>query len=120
MPHDFTRYAKYHSLSIQGDLGPITFYTDQRGQTVWYLRAPPLNPPTPIQLVIRARFESAAANWRALSSAERDAWLVLADACNLGITGYNLWTYFSIAPNFEGLTPLEQRAGFTVTRPPQV
>lgn len=120
MAHDFSQDAKWLGLNLQGDIGPITFYTSARGKAVAFPRVPPLNPPTLLQEIIRERFRNAANQWRSLSPLQRSQWLELADACNLGITGFNLFTHFACTGNFDGLRPLEQEAGFTVTRPTKV
>jgi len=120
MAHEISSLVKFIALNIQGDVGPITTYTSQRGKVVTFPRMPPLNPPTPIQEIIRARFQNAAIQWRALTANQRAQWNVLADRCNLGITGWNLFTHFACTGNFDGLRPLELRAQITVTRPTQV
>ena len=107
-------------LNIQGDVGPYTMYTSIRGQIVAFPRVPPLSPPSPSQEAIREYFRQAAREWRALTAEERAGWAKLAQACNLGITGYNLWTHYVRAPNYDSLVVLERRAGFSVTRPPAI
>lgn len=105
-------------LNIQGDIGPITLYTSQRNKIVGFLRAPPLNPPTPKQEIIRDIFRTAATQWRALTTPQRTDWARLADRCNLGVTGYNLFTWYSYRRNYASLNTLQIKAKITLTLPP--
>lgn len=106
------------ALNLQGDIGPITFYTSSRGKMVAFLRAPPLNPPTAKQETIRDIFRNAASQWRALTPGQRTEWQQVADRCNLGITGYNLFTWYSHKRHYPGIQPLEEKARITLTLPP--
>lgn len=118
MPHDLGPQSRWIALSIQGDIGPLTFYTSQRNKLVAFLRAPPLHPPTPTQEVFRERFRQAAAKWRAASPVTRALWKEAAERCNLGITGYDLWTWWCNAPQPDALRTIERQAGFTLPLPP--
>lgn len=116
--HNLGPDSTWLALNIQGDIGPLTLYTSSRGKIVGFLRAPPLNPPTPTQEAIRDIFRNAATQWRALTSDQRIAWRTVATRCNLGITGYNLWTWFYRARYAAGLRVLELKANITLTLPP--
>lgn len=120
MAHELSETVQFIALNLQGDIGPITCYTSQRGKVVTFPRVPPLNPPSPTQEVIRERFRQSAVLWNALTPQQRAAWLTLADRCNLGITGYDLWTHYAICQDFCSLDPLERFAGITLTRPAKV
>lgn len=115
--HSLTKADNWLGLNIQGDIGPYTMYTSQRGQMVCFPRVPPLNPPSPIQEALRDVFRQWAEAWSTLSRAEKAAWATLAWRCNLGITGYNLFCHYARSPNYQSLIALERRAGITVTRP---
>lgn len=115
-----TRADNWLGLNIQGDIGPYTMYTSQRGQMVVFPRVPPLNPPTPSQEAMRDVFRQAAAKWRTLSKQQKAEWAELAWRANLGITGFNLWTHYFRSPNYASLEALELRTGITVTRPTAV
>lgn len=114
--HPWTR--TWLGLSVQGDLGPLTIYTDKRAKTVFFLRAPPLNPPSPIQEYLREFFTQQAASWRASGRANRDNWQRAARAANLGISGYCLWVWFARTRDEGSLRTIERQSGRTLTRPP--
>jgi len=77
-----------------GDLGPFTFYTSQRNATVFFPKAPPLNPPSYLQIVQRNRFRIAAAQWQALPELERENWEKVTKTAKLTINGYNLFVWY--------------------------
>jgi hypothetical protein len=106
------------ALNIQGDVGPLTLYTSARGKLVGFLRAPPLNPPTPTQEAIRDIFRDAATAWRALTRAQRADWKRLANRANLGITGYNLFTWYTRHRDYPSIHVLELKTGIEVALPP--
>jgi len=85
---------RYLGWNTQGDLGPWTFYTSKRKGLVWFIKAPPLEPPSPMQIHQRNKFRLVAATWRSLSAEQRNNWSLAARRAHLQITGYNLFTYY--------------------------
>lgn len=116
--HNLGPESSWIGLNVQGDIGPLTLYTSARGKLVGFLRAPPLNPPTPTQEAIRDIFRNAAALWRALTRDQRSEWKQLAERANLGITGYNLFTWYTRHRDKPAIEVLELKTGITVTLPP--
>jgi hypothetical protein len=104
-------------LSAQGDLGPWTIYTDRYGKTVYFLRAPPLNPPSTSQEYLRELFRNAATAWRQAAPATRADWRTAARKCNLGISGYCLWIWFTRTRDEQRLRTIERQSGITLERP---
>jgi len=88
---DLVRFMGFNS---QGDLGPWTFYTDQRKGLVFFTKAPPLEPPSLLQLSIRNSIRLAALTWRGLSVDQRRNWETAAKRCRLKIHGYNLFVFW--------------------------
>lgn len=118
MATDFGRRSKiYLGLNVQGDIGPMTFYTSKRNKLVGFLRAPPLNPPSEKQETMREFFRTCARAWRASGAANRQQWQQACDRCNLWISGYNLWVWFSRTRNESALRTIEQQSGLSLTRP---
>jgi hypothetical protein len=105
-------------MNVQGDLGPMTMYTSKRKKLVAFLRAPPLNPPSPTQEIMRDLFRTYAANWRAAGQTTRDAWNSACKRCNLGLCGYTLWVWFSRTRDAGSLATIEQQSGLSLPRPP--
>jgi len=104
-------------FNIQGDIGPLTLYTSARGKLVGFLRAPPLNPPSPTQEAIREYFRQCAAEWRSLSTDQRNQWLQAARRARISIGGYNLYTWFWRTRNEDQLATIERQSGITLDRP---
>lgn len=79
-----------------GDLGPFTIYSSRRHGTVWFIKAPPLKPPSIRQLRQRARFKLAAEAWRALPATKRANWSTAATRARLYLGGYQLWIHWQL------------------------
>jgi len=78
----------------QGDIGPWTFYTSRRNHLVYFVKAPPLEPPSPMQTRQRNRFRNAGYAWQSLPPAARARWLLAAKRARLAVGGYNLFTHY--------------------------
>ena len=78
---------------LSGDLGPHTFYTNKNRKLVWFIKAPPLEPPTMWQIRNRNRFRTIAFLWKQLAPADREKWNLAATRAHLRITGYNLFMH---------------------------
>ncbi len=88
---NFIRVLGFNS---QGDLGPWTFYTDKRKGLVYFVKSPPLEPPSILQSSIRNSIRLAAYTWRSLSAAQRADWELAAKRAHLKIHGYNLFVFW--------------------------
>lgn len=80
--------------NVQGDIGPLTIYTSRRRQVVVFDKAPPLEPASYTQLVMRNRWRLAARAWQALTASNRSAWEEATQKGKLMLTGYNLWIWW--------------------------
>lgn len=94
-----------------GDLGPYTIYTNKRGLPVWFLKAPPRQPPSLLQRLNRSRFQAAAWLWVNTPFAERLAWNNAARLAGLTITGYNLFTYYVHTADVDAIKTVERNSG---------
>jgi hypothetical protein len=101
-------------FSVTGDMGPWTFYRSQRGQLVFFPRAPAMSPPTPVQLTIRQRFSTAGFVWSTLTDAQRANWLRIARVARLRVGGYNLFVYWWTTHDRTPIQTLERQTGITV------
>lgn len=88
---DLLRFIGWNS---QGDLGPWTLYTDKRKGLVFFVKSPPLEPPSQLQTSIRNRIRLAAYTWRNLSPLQRRDWATVAKRAHLKIHGYNLFVFW--------------------------
>lgn len=100
--------------NIQGDLGPVTTYTSQRGALVVFPRSPPLAPPSPGQQAMRNVWRAAAQLWRQLPNEQRARWKNLAERARLRMHGYALFVYYVRTADDATLSTLERRTGITV------
>lgn len=117
MAHDLGKESRWLGMYITGDIGPLTFYTNQRAKLVAFPRAPPLHPPSTTQEAIRELFRDYATKWRALTHAQRAQWLSAGRKANLAITGYNLFFWFCRSRDEAELRTIERQTGITLTRP---
>jgi len=90
------KYINFLGFKVQGDIGPITCYTSKKGKIVWYLKAPPKEPPSEHQTMNRIAWAESAIMWRMLDPEERTVWKEIARRANLRITGFNLFTYYQM------------------------
>jgi len=116
--HDAGPLSHVLGLNVQGDLGPLTFYTSGRGKFVWFPRAPPTSPPSNLQTQLRAQFSQAATWWRALTQADRASWELATRRARLRINGYNLWVWYCRTRARQQLASIERAAGITLVLPP--
>lgn len=91
-----------------GDLGPWTFYTSKRKGLVWFLKSPPLKPPTILQLHQRNLFRLAGHTWRSLTEEQRHRWLLSARRAHLAITGYDLFVFWCLTRDDAAVLTVER------------
>lgn len=106
------------SLQIQGDCGGYTFYTRTRGLVVFYPVAPPATPPSPHQIVQKARMRTVAADWRALSAQDRKNWSTMAVKPKTWMSGYNLFVLVEMVEEARQYLPTLQRQSELSSIPP--
>lgn len=99
---------RFLGFNSQGDLGPWTLYTDKRKGLVFFIKAPPLEPPSQLQTSIRNSIRLAAYTWRSLSGDERRNWELVAKRAHLKIHGYNLFVYWLLRHEDAAIHTLER------------
>lgn len=100
-------------FSIQGDLGPLTTYTNKNGKQVWFPRASPLNPPSAQQQQMRDFFRLCASAWASMTQEQRNVWKRIADNGHARITGYNLFTWYQRTQDGATIRTIARQAGET-------
>lgn len=98
-------------LTVSGDVGGITIYTDRFGRKVAFPKSPPEKPPSAAQSHQRTRFTQAQAAWAALSAQEKAC---LEDAALKGgmvATGQNLYIKVALTNDTPALDTLAQQTG---------
>lgn len=103
-------------LKIQGDLGPITCYTSKRNRVVWYLKAPPKDPPSWQQVDQRNLFQMIGWAWQALGAINQTVWNAAAAAANLRISGFNLFSYLYVTGDESVIETIEHQTGLSLPR----
>jgi hypothetical protein len=93
------RFANVLGLDAAGDLGGFTAYTSKKNRVVWFVKSPPLTPPSYHQRVMRNRFRTIALSWTALAADRRQAWLRAARSAGLRIGGYPLYVWYQTTKN---------------------
>lgn len=99
---------QFFGLNPTGDLGPFTFYTSRRKGVVFFIKAPPLEPPSQRQLHQRNRFRMAAQAWREQTPAKRADWNAAAIGAGLKMTGFNLFVYFELTKDSDTINTIER------------
>lgn len=95
-------------MNPTGDLGPFTIYTSRRAGVVWFIKAPPLTPPTVFQIRQRNAFRLAAEAWRAMLPTRRAAWHQAARRARLYLNGYTLWIWWHTKRDRAALATIER------------
>lgn len=95
--------------NVQGDLGPLTMYTGTPGRVIYYLRAPPKEPPTHRQCHVLAKWVAAADLWSCLESALKARWLLASKKAGLRITGYDLFVWYTIRQDAGPIHTIERQ-----------
>lgn len=101
-------FARVMGWNSQGDLGPWTFYTDRRKGLVYFVKSPPLEPPSILQSSIRNSIRLAAYTWRSLSAAQRADWMLAARRARLKIHGYNLFVFWILRKEDAAIRTIER------------
>lgn len=101
-------------FKVQGDLGGITCYTSKRDRVVWFIKAPPLSPPSAEQIECRNKFRAIGIAWQALSQIDQEIWLSTQDKAHLRITGYNLFSYWLLTGDDAVIATIARQTGLTL------
>ena len=112
--------ASMLGLIVSGDVDGLTIYTDRHARKVAYPKAPPKEPPTPLQVWARGRFKVAQAEYMAAAPAEKVLWESLTKRASLCLTGQNLFIHVAMKHSFAVLDTLMQQTGVSVIPPTPV
>jgi len=101
---------RYLGFNTQGDLGPWTFYTSKRKGLIFFVKAPPLEPPSPLQIHQRNKFRLAGYVWRTLPEPVQKEWQRAALAARLRITGYDLFVHWICRQDDSYIATIERQS----------
>jgi hypothetical protein len=113
-------FASMFGVEFSGDIGDWTCYRTKHGHPTFFLRAPPMEPPSPSQIVQRNRFKTAQHNWKLQTATVKRNWELLTLKSSLCLTGQNLWISCSLNDQSPLVAYLSAKAGVTVSSPPLI
>lgn len=97
-----------------GDWGPFTIYTSQRAKPVFFIKAPPKDPPTARQTFWRDSFRLVARLWANVTPEMKARWEAASIAARLSVTGYNLFVYYQLTKDAAAIRTIEQQTRLTL------
>jgi hypothetical protein len=109
------RILKVLALDLNGDVGGLTTYTNRRHKIIAFPQAPPTVPPTPNQIIQRARLRTIALAWLALGAPQRAMWRVAATRANLSISGWNLYAACKMRKDWSYAQTIENQTHIVLT-----
>jgi len=104
-------------LQVQGDLGPMTCYTQKKKHIRSIVLFPKIwlsDPTTTQQTNHRNRVRAAARAWWQLPAAERANWIKAAKRLSLRANGYAVWTYWHMMQLRAPIETIERQSGITL------
>lgn len=106
-------------LSLSGDVGDFTLYTDKFHRIIAFPRSPPKVPASPRQLFCRQRWRNACDTWNEQPPEIKAKWELLTLRANMCMTGNGLWMKMSLNPDYVTFERLSlQYLGEVLDRPP--
>lgn len=97
-----------------GDLGPFTFYTTKKGNTVFFPKAPPTTPPSYQQIQQRSKFRTISQFWQHHSAQKKAAWELATIKLRLRLTGFDLFTWYHTVGDRQTIATIERLANLTL------
>jgi hypothetical protein len=112
--------AQAMGFIVSGDVAGYTIYTDMHGRKVAFPQAPPVEPPSPLQIQHRARFRIAQQAWTALTVAEKATLELCTHRASLAMTGQNLYLAIALKNQAGLVATLERQTDLTLPAIPYV
>lgn len=101
-------------MAISGDVAGLTIYTDRFNRKVAFPKSPPKKPPTPAQVIQRARFKEALADWSALPVSSRHNLEQATLRTGIVMTGQNLYVSTALTGDHTAYSTVERQSGLTL------
>jgi hypothetical protein len=117
---DIRAFFSLMGLQYSGDVGDYTTYRTRHGRPVFFLRAPPAKPPSPLQVTQRARFSTAQGNWSLLGSEEKANWELICLKLSICVTGQNLYLHHALVRDTPTLQSAMNQTNVNVSIPTYV
>jgi len=107
---------QFAALKIQGDVGPISCYTN-RLRKVFFPKIWLSDPESLKQKNHRNRVKLAARLWKLLCPCMRERWELATLELKLHLNGYNLWTFWTMTGDADKIRTIERQSGRTLLPP---
>lgn len=104
-------------VSVSGDVGDLTIYTNRNGKKVAFPKSPPKEPPSVAQQSQREAFRTAQASYTSLTSEEKNNLEEVTRRVSLAMTGQNLWMHAVMMGSAELLRTLTHQTGIPLPSP---
>ena len=114
------RSGSYLGFQVQGDIGPITYYTQFKAgkKTIVAFAKVWLSDPTTLrQLNHRNRVRAAAAAWKLLTPQVKADWQRACRKLSLRVNGYALWTFWHMIQDRSTIATIERQSGIQLLTP---
>jgi len=99
---------------IWGDLGPTTIYRNKQGKVTFFEKTWPHKPPSPAQIIQRAKFIEAARAWQALTATTHRQWDLATRRASLCAHGYDLFIHWHTTGDTAAIRTLEHQTRTTL------
>lgn len=104
------KLLRFMGFNTQGDLAPWTFYTAKNKGLVWFVKSPPLEPPSVLQTTVRNAIRLNGYVWRSLLPSQRADWELASKRAHLKINGFNLFTYWNLSKDDAAIRTIEHQS----------
>ena len=109
---------QFLGMTVSGDVGDITIYTDRFQKKVAFPKSPPKEPPSPQQVIARENFRLAQASWMTLDDQEKANLESATKKVSAPLTGQNLFMSAVLLKSNADLETFERQSGVTLPRIP--
>ena len=114
MKSTLVKYLNFLGLQVQGDIDGITCYRSSRGALIWFPRAPPKKPASPLQIWQREKWRGILDDWLELPAATRANWMLITERATLSLHGLNLYIWWRCSEDDSIIETLQRHTGINV------
>jgi len=105
-------------LTVSGDMGGNTYFTNKNHKVVVFPVAPPKKPPSLNQLIQRYRFRMTVASWTMRPPYIQNQYTLASERMSLCMTGLNLYLHLAFAQDWNTIHTIFNQTGITLGMPP--
>jgi len=101
-------------ISLAGDVGGYSTYTDRYGKKIVYPFSPPKEPPSEKQVACRAAFRNAQQSWASLTADDKASLELACHRTAVPLTGQNLWIHAVMTGDSQAYLTIQRQSGVTL------